>query len=267
MAEGDGDKQVELAGVTDFTELAKLLNVATNATAVSNSAIILGDRQVDRIGTNPADIAMLDGIVPQETQAFTNENLQAYVTSLDNEELLTLQQGLFSDGFYGQIESIEEIEDPLRMGQALYQAVREAGTAFQYGAAEGMDAAPTLDGAYADFGIEDFNAAKDKYLSDASPTISVLPATAVDRMVTSTYQKLLGRKPTTAEKRTGFDLVRSAQLESGKNVGTGGIQEQLDVTGILETSATEADPDRALAIRQSATTSAIQRVLRNLGQG
>ena len=81
MAEGDGDKQVELAGVTDFTELAKLLNVATNATAVSNSAIILGDRQVDRIGTNAADIAMLDGIVPQETQAFTNENLQAYVTS------------------------------------------------------------------------------------------------------------------------------------------------------------------------------------------
>ena len=50
-------------------------------------------------------------------------------------------------------------------------------------------------------------------------------------------------------------------------MGTGGIQEQLDVTGILETSATEADPDRALAIRQSATTSAIQRVLRNLGQG
>ena len=128
MAEED----VNLGNVIDFTELAKLLNVATNATAVSNSAIILGDRQVDRIGTNPADIAMLDGIVPQETQAFTNENLQAYVTSLDNEELLTLQQGLFSHGCYGQIEFIEEIEDPLRMGQALYQAVREAGTAFQY---------------------------------------------------------------------------------------------------------------------------------------
>ena len=127
MAEED----VNLGNVIDFTELAKLLNTATNATAVSNSAIILGARQVDRIGTNPADIAMLDGIVPQETQAFTNENLQAYVTSLDNEELLTLQQGLFSDGFYGQIESIEEIEDPLRMGQAMYQAVREAGTAFQ----------------------------------------------------------------------------------------------------------------------------------------
>ena len=172
---------------------------------------------------------------------------------------MTLQQGLFSEGYYGTIDDITEIEDPINTGRALEKAARDAAVAFELGAVAGMEGAPTLGGQFADFTLEDLDAAKDDYLrEEKDPVTRVMPASAVDRMVDTTWSKVLGRKPSDEERRVAFGLVRAAQVEAGEAAQQGGVVEQVDVTGILEGQAGVVDPMRMAAMSMSESSNLVR---------
>jgi len=193
---------------------------------------------------------------------FTEDDLREYVVNLQPDELLTLQQSLFSNGYYGTIESITEIEDPIKTGRALQSAARDSALAYEQGVSPGMESVPTLEGRFAEFTLEDLDAAKDEYLQqEAQPTIRVMPSSAVDRMVEETWRKLLGRKPTAEERRAAFGAVRAAQVAGGNAMQGGGVVESVDVTGILEGQAETADPARAGAMSLSSSAATLKRVL------
>ena len=172
-----------------------------------------------------------------------------------------MEQDLFSEGYYGTIEDITEIEDPIKTGRALQSAARDAAMTFEQGVTPGMEGVPTLDKRFAEFTIEDLNTAKDEYLQTKDPTIRVMPASAVDRMVEDTWKQLLGRKPTAEERRAAFGAVRAAQVAGGNAMQGGGIVESVDVTGILEGQAEAADPARAEAMSLSSSAATLKRVL------
>ena len=199
--------------------------------------------------------------VEVEGDKFTEDDLREYVVGLQPDELETLQLAMFAEGYYGTIEDISEIQDPIETGKALRGAARDAALTFEQGVTPGMEGVPTLDKRFASFTIEDLDAAKDEYLQSKSPTIRVMPASAVDRMVEDTWKQLLGRKPTAEERRAAFGAVRAAQVAGGNAMQGGGVVESVDVTGILESQAETADPARAEAMSLSNTASAFKRVL------
>ena len=62
--------------------------------------------------------------------------------SVCTDELLTLQQALFSEGYYGTIEDITEIEDPINTGKAFTSAARDAALTYEEGLTPGMERCP-----------------------------------------------------------------------------------------------------------------------------
>jgi len=243
--------------------------IAFNTEAVNGQVLVLGQAPTTyETGLKESDPgegpARFEATFAIEGDKFTDEDLREYIVGLDPTELLTLQQGLFSEGYYGTIENISEIEDPINTGRALRQAAKDAAVAFEQGAATGMEAAPTLEGRFAEFTIEDLDVAKDEFLQKEKQSVTrVMPSSAVDRMVEDTWKKLLGRKPTAEERRAAFGAVRAAQVAAGEAMQQqeGGIVESVDVTGILEQKAGAADPARADAMSLSSSAATLKRVL------
>ena len=234
--------------------------IAFNTEAVNGQLLVLGQGAPGMGQVRPA---LGGGMMREEIPGakFTDEDLRQYVLGLDETELLTLQQGLFSEGYYGTIGDISEIEDPVNTGLALEKAARAAAVAFGLGAATGMEGAPTLEGRFAEFTLADLDAAKDDYLQkETEPTIRVMPSSAVDRMVENTWKKLLGRKPSAEERRAAFGAVRAAQVAAGEAMGQqeGGVVESVDVTGILEGRAGTADPMRMAAMSMSESSNLVR---------
>jgi len=250
-----------------IAELFASVGMGANTDILNGQTVVLGEgpttyesgvMQSDP-GQGPANF---DAIIAVEGDKFTEDDLREYVVNLQPDELLTLQQSLFSNGYYGTIESITEIEDPIKTGRALQSAARDSAIAYEQGASPGMESVPTLEGRFAEFTLEDLDAAKDEYLQqEAEPTIRVMPSSAVDRMVEETWRKLLGRKPTAEERRAAFGAVRAAQVAGGNAMQGGGVVESVDVTGILEGQAETADPARAGAMSLSSSAATLKRVL------
>ena len=261
-----------MAGLGDVDSIEGLMAQYAynfNAQAVNGQLLILGQGppttetqlRESAAGQGPP---VFEVDVEVEGDKFTETDLREYIVGLDPTELLTLQQGLFSEGYYGTIDDISELEDPINTGRALRQAAKDAAVAFEQGAATGMEAAPTLEGRFAEFTIEDLDVAKDEFLQKEKQSVTrVMPSSAVDRMVEDTWKKLLGRKPTAEERRAAFGAVRVAQVAAGEAMQQqeGGIVEQVDVTGILEQKAGAADPARADAMSLSSSAATLKRVL------
>lgn len=250
----------------DIAQLFASMGMAPNTDIVNGQVVVLGQEestyqtgmQESEYGQGPARFETEIEIAGDK---FTEDDLREYVVGLQPDELLTLQQALFSEGYYGTIEDITEIEDPINTGKALRSAARDAALTYEEGLTPGMEGVPTLDNRFAEFTIEDLNTAKDEYLQTKDPTIRVMPASAVDRMVEDTWKKLLGRKPTAEERRAAFGAVRAAQVAGGNAMQDGGIVESVDVTGIVEGQAEAADPARFGAMSLSGSASALKRVL------
>ena len=250
----------------DIAQLFASMGMAPNTDIVNGQVVVLGQEestyqtgmQESEYGQGPARFETEIEIAGDK---FTEDDLREYVVGLQPDELLTLQQALFSEGYYGTIEDITEIEDPINTGKALRSAARDAAMTFEQGVTPGMEGVPTLEDRFAEFTIEDLNTAKDEYLQTKDPTIRVMPASAVDRMVEDTWKKLLGRKPTAEERRAAFGAVRAAQVAGGNAMQDGGIVESVDVTGIVEGQAEAADPARFGAMSLSGSASALKRVL------
>tara|TARA_R110002012_G_scaffold85749_1_gene213689 strand:- start:16042 stop:16821 length:780 start_codon:yes stop_codon:yes gene_type:complete len=256
--------------MAEFDSIASLyahLGLTPSTQVVDGQVLVLGEgpvtyetEMVESVqGQGPA---RFEQEVEVAGDKFTEDDLREYVVNLQPDELLTLQQSLFSNGYYGTIESITEIEDPIKTGRALQSAARDSAIAYEQGASPGMESVPTLEGRFAEFTLEDLDAAKDEYLQqEAQPTIRVMPSSAVDRMVEETWRKLLGRKPTAEERRAAFGAVRAAQVAGGNAMQGGGVVESVDVTGILEGQAETADPARAGAMSLSSSAATLKRVL------
>lgn len=250
----------------DIAQLFASMGMAPNTDIVNGQVVVLGQEestyqtgmQESEYGQGPARFETEIEIAGDK---FTEDDLREYVVGLQPDELLTLQQALFSEGYYGTIEDITEIEDPINTGKALRSAARDAALTYEEGLTPGMEGVPTLDNRFAEFTIEDLDTAKDEYLQTKDPTIRVMPASAVDRMVEDTWKKLLGRKPTAEERRGAFGAVRAAQVAGGNAMQDGGIVESVDVTGIVEGQAEAADPARFGAMSLSGNASALKRVL------
>ena len=250
----------------DIAQLFASMGMAPNTDIVNGQVVVLGQEestyqtgmQESEFGQGPARFETEIEIAGDK---FTEDDLREYVVGLQPDELLTLQQALFSEGYYGTIEDITEIEDPINTGKALRSAARDAALTYEEGLTPGMEGVPTLDNRFAEFTIEDLDTAKDEYLQTKDPTIRVMPASAVDRMVEDTWKKLLGRKPTAEERRGAFGAVRAAQVAGGNAMQDGGIVESVDVTGIVEGQAEAADPARFGAMSLSGSASALKRVL------
>tara|TARA_B000000565_G_scaffold129568_1_gene97764 strand:+ start:378 stop:1142 length:765 start_codon:yes stop_codon:yes gene_type:complete len=250
----------------DIAQLFASMGMVPNTDIVNGQVVVLGQEestyqtgmQESEFGQGPARFETEIEIAGDK---FTEDDLREYVVGLQPDELLTLQQALFSEGYYGTIEDITEIEDPINTGKALRSAARDAAMTFEQGVTPGMEGVPTLEDRFAEFTIEDLNTAKDEYLQTKDPTIRVMPASAVDRMVEDTWKKLLGRKPTAEERRAAFGAVRAAQVAGGNAMQDGGIVESVDVTGIVEGQAEAADPARFGAMSLSGSASALKRVL------
>lgn len=250
----------------DIAQLFASMGMVPNTDIVNGQVVVLGQEestyqtgmQESEFGQGPARFETEIEIAGDK---FTEDDLREYIVGLQPDELLTLQQALFSEGYYGTIEDITEIEDPINTGKALRSAARDAALTYEEGLTPGMEGVPTLDNRFAEFTIEDLNTAKDEYLQTKDPTIRVMPASAVDRMVEDTWKKLLGRKPTAEERRAAFGAVRAAQVAGGNAMQDGGIVESVDVTGIVEGQAEAADPARAEAMSLSGSASALKRVL------
>jgi hypothetical protein len=243
--------------------------IAFNTEVVNGQIVVLGQGP-STIQTGTAESAPGEGPPRFETEIevagdkFTEDDLREYVVGLQPDELLTLQQALFAEGYYGTIEDITEIEDPIKTGRALQSAARDAVLTFERGATPGMEGVPTLDDRFVEFTIEDLDVAKDEFLQkEEQPTTRVMPSSAVDRMVEDTWKKLLGRKPTAEERRAAFGAVRAAQVAAGEAMQQqeGGIVESVDVTGILEQKAGAADPARKGAMELSSSAAVLKRVL------
>ena len=256
---GDNDTTPPTAGTApDIAALFAAVGMTSNFAPIANSTLVLGQEAPEMGQVRPA---LGGGMMREEIPGakFTEEDLRQYVLGLDETELLTLQQGLFSEGYYGTIDDISEIEDPINTGLALERAARAAAVAFETGAAAGMEGAPTLEGRFADFTLEDLEIAKDDYLQkEKDPVIRVMPASAVDRLVDATWSKVLGRKPSDEERRVAFGLVRAAQVEAGEAVQQGGVVEQVDVTGILQGQAGVVDPMRMAAMSMSESSNLVR---------
>lgn len=250
----------------DLAQLFASEGMTANTEIYNGQTVVLGqeestyrtEMQESEFGQGPA---RFEAEIEVEGDKFTEDDLREYVVGLQPDELLTLQQALFSEGYYGTIEDITEIEDPIKTGRALQSAARDAAMTFEQGVTPGMEGVPTLDKRFAEFTIEDLNTAKDEYLQTKDPTIRVMPASAVDRMVEDTWKQLLGRKPTAEERRAAFGAVRAAQVAGGNAMQGGGIVESVDVTGILEGQAEAADPARAEAMSLSSSAATLKRVL------
>ena len=250
----------------DIAQLFASMGMVPNTDIVNGQVVVLGQEestyqtgmQESEFGQGPARFETEIEIAGDK---FTEDDLREYVVGLQPDELLTLQQALFSEGYYGTIEDITEIEDPINTGKALRSAARDAAMTFEQGVTPGMEGVPTLEDRFAEFTIEDLNTAKDEYLQTKDPTIRVMPASAVDRMVEDTWKKLLGRKPTAEERRAAFGAVRAAQVAGGNAMQDGGIVESVDVTGIVEGQAEAADPARAEAMSLSSSAATLKRVL------
>lgn len=250
----------------DIAQLFASMGMVPNTDIVNGQVVVLGQEestyqtgmQESEYGQGPARFETEIEIAGDK---FTEDDLREYIVGLQPDELLTLQQALFSEGYYGTIEDITEIEDPINTGKALRSAARDAALTYEEGLTPGMEGVPTLDNRFAEFTIEDLNTAKDEYLQTKDPTIRVMPASAVDRMVEDTWKKLLGRKPTAEERRAAFGAVRAAQVAGGNAMQDGGIVESVDVTGIVEGQAEAADPARFGAMSLSGSASALKRVL------
>lgn len=257
--------------MTDIAQLFASEGMIPNTEIYNGQTVVLGQEestyQTRRQELDPtrdsADRILLrpETEIEIEGDKFTEDDLREYVVGLQPDELETLQLAMFTEGYYGTIEDISEIQDPIETGKALRGAARDAALTFEQGVTPGMEGVPTLDKRFASFTIEDLDAAKNKYLQSKSPTIRVMPASAVDRMVEDTWKQLLGRKPTAEERRAAFGAVRAAQIAGGNAMQGGGVVESVDVTGILEGQAEAADPDRAEAMSLSNTASAFKRVL------
>jgi len=250
----------------DIAQLFASMGMVPNTDIVNGQVVVLGQEestyqtgmQESEFGQGPARFETEIEIAGDK---FTEDDLREYIVGLQPDELLTLQQALFSEGYYGTIEDITEIEDPINTGKALRSAARDAALTYEEGLTPGMEGVPTLDNRFAEFTIEDLNTAKDEYLQTKDPTIRVMPASAVDRMVEDTWKKLLGRKPTAEERRAAFGAVRAAQVAGGNAMQDGGIVESVDVTGIVEGQAEAADPARAEAMSLSSSAATLKRVL------
>lgn len=252
----------------DLTQLFASMGLTANTEIVNGQVVVLGEGPTT-YETGMVESAQGQGPARFETEIevagdkFTEDDLREYIVGLQPDELLTLQQALFSEGYYGTIEDITEIEDPIKTGRALQSAARDASITYEQGVTPGMEGVPTLEDRFAEFTIEDLNTAKDEYLQkEEQPTIRVMPSSAVDRMVEETWRKLLGRKPTAEERRAAFGAVRAAQVAGGNAMQDGGIVESVDVTGIVEGQAEVADPARFGAMSLSGSASALKRVLR-----
>ena len=257
---GDDTTSPTAGTAPDIAALFAAVGMTSNFAPIANSTLVLGQEAAEVGQVRPA---LGGGMMREEIPGakFTEEDLRQYVLGLDETELLTLQQGLFSEGYYGTIADISEIEDPINTGRALQKAARDAAVAFELGAAAGMEGAPTLEGRFAEFTRADLDAAKDDYLQkETEPTIRVMPSSAVDRMVENTWKKLLGRKPSAEERRAAFGAVRAAQVAAGEAMGQqeGGVVEQVDVTGILEGRAGTADPMRMAAMSMSESSNLVR---------
>ena len=250
----------------DLAQLFASEGMTANTDIYNGQTVVLGQEestyqtrmQESEFGQGPI---RFETEVEVEGDKFTEDDLREYVVGLQPDELLTLQQALFSEGYYGTIEDITEIEDPINTGKALRSAARDAALTYEEGLTPGMEGVPTLDNRFAEFTIEDLDTAKDEYLQTKDPTIRVMPASAVDRMVEDTWKKLLGRKPTAEERRAAFGAVRAAQVAGGNAMQDGGIVESVDVTGIVEGQAEAADPAMAEAISLSSSAATLKRVL------
>jgi len=257
-----------LGGVNSIEGLFSLFGHTFNPEAANGQLLVLGQGpptlQTQLRGSAPGEgPPVFEVEVEVEGDTFTDADLREYIIGLDPTELLTLQQGLFSEGYYGTIDDISEIEDPINTGEALKQAAFDAATAFEQGVVTGMEAAPTLEGRFANFTLEDLDAAKDDYLrKEPVSSMTVTPSSAVDRMVENTWKKLLGRKPTAEERRAAFGAVRAAQIAGAEAARQareqGGIVEQVDVTGILEGRAGTADPMRMAAMSMSESSNLVR---------
>lgn len=190
---------------------------------------------------------------------FTLADLQAYVAELGEEETIALQEALFINGFYGVIESIEDIADPNNFINALGVAAKEASTQYQWGQVEGMEGVPTAEGRFSeDLTREDLDAAKAEYLKEER--FAVTPASAVDRSVEASWASVLGRKPTDAEKRAAFEAVRAAEVEF-QTAEPSGMYESFDRLGVIEQQAGLADPRQKAAISMSKSSNLVRRAL------
>ena len=252
--------------MTDIAQLFASVGMIPNTEIYNGQTVVLGQEESTyRTGMQESEFgqgpARFEAEIEVEGDKFTEDDLREYVVGLQPDELLTLQQALFSEGYYGTIEDITEIEDPIKTGRALQSAAGDAAMTFEQGITPGMEGVPTLDKRFAEFTIEDLNTAKDEYLQTKDPTIRVMPASAVDRMVEDTWKQLLGRKPTAEERRAAFGAVRAAQVAGGNAMQGGGIVESVDVTGILEGQAEAADPAIAEAMSLSSSAATLKLVL------
>ncbi len=197
-----------------------------------------------------------------EGAAFTSADLQAYVMGLDDAEKEALQEALWVEGFYGVVDTMDEIADLNNFVNALGNASKQASLEFQWGEAEGMEGVPTLEDRFAgELSLADIEAAKEKYLRpERVDTYGVTPRSAVDRSVEASWASILGRKPTDAEKRAAFDAVRAAEVEFA-TAERSGMFEQFDRLGVIERQAEIADPRQKAAISMSKSSNLVRAAL------
>jgi len=256
--------------MTSIEQMLREKNIAPSSVPVSGTNYVIGQRPdtyVDMPAAGGGSEAFQDSAFRDVTReilgpVFTLADLQAYVGNLSLEETAALQEGLWVEGFYGVIESQEDLEDTDNFINALGTAAREGSTQYQWGLAEDMEGVPTLDGRFSDRPTQELlDEAKEKYIKEDKLTFAVSPASSINRTVDATWNSVLGRKPTDKERRAAFETVRSAEIENAQAQRAGGMYESLDRTGILSSQAEMGDPGQARGIEMSNTTSLIKQAL------
>jgi len=234
-----------------------------NSQAVSGTNFVIGQRP-----TTSVDIPAAGGGPDRDLQreilgpVFTTGDLQAYVIGLDDAEKEALQEALWVEGFYGVVDTMDELADLDNFVNALGNASKQASLEFEWGEAEGMEGVPTLEDRFAgELSLADIEAAKEKYLkSERVDTYGVTPRSAVDRSVEASWASVLGRKPTDAEKRAAFDAVRAAEVEFA-TAEQSGMFEKFDRLGVIERQAEIADPRQKAAISMSKSSNLVRAAL------
>ena len=235
-----------------------------NSQPISGTNFVIGQRP-----TTYVDMPAAGGGPDRDLQreilgpVFTTGDLQAYVIGLEDAEKEALQEALWVEGFYGVVDTMDEIADLDNFVNALGNASKRASLEFEWGEAEEMEGVPTLEGRFAgELTLADIEAAKEKYLKPerAQKTYGVTPRSAVDRSVEASWASVLGRKPTDAEKRAAFDAVRAAEVEFA-TAERSGMFEQFDRVGVIERQADIADPRQKAAISMSKSSNLVRAAL------
>ena len=235
-----------------------------NSQTVSGTNFVIGQRPNTYVDMPAAGGGPDRGLTREILgPVFTSADLQAYVIGLEDAEKEALQEALWVEGFYGVVDTMDEIADLDNFVNALGNAAKRASLEFEWGEAEGMEGAPTLEDRFAgDLTLADIEAAKEKYLKPerAEKTYGVTSRSSVDRSVEASWASVLVRKPTDAEKRAAFDAVRAAEVEFA-TAERNGMFENLDRVGVIERQAEIADPRQKAAISMSKSSNLVRAAL------